>query len=192
MSNCGPSTNRTGPYEGAFASRVLGQNLETLAPFSSSLSGAGSWRSPPGGLLQGRFGFGDYSTGLVTNVAPAAPFEVGVVIPYDSTNNANGSVVGGPARLGGPWARWTWQTWDKTAKAWRLRAGLMATLMPNGNFYLKFAGGAKYGDTVYASLADGTAVSGSGVANTVATAFKVCGNGAPGRLIVVSSSAKFS
>jgi hypothetical protein len=179
-------------YEGAFASRVLGQNLETLAPFASSLSGSGSWRSPPGGLLQGRFGFGEYASGLVFNAAPDGPYELGVIIPYDSTNNANGDVVGGPARFGGPWARWTWQTWDKTAKAWRLRQGLMATMMPQGNFYLRFAGGANYGDTVYASLIDGTAVSGAGVANTVVTPFKVIGNGAPGRLVVVSSSAKFT
>jgi len=179
-------------YEGAFASRVLAQNLETLAPFASSLSGAGSWRAPPGGLLQGRFGFGDYSTGLVYNAAPAGPYELGVVVPLESTNNANGNVVGGPARFGGPLARWTWETWDKTAKAWRLRQGLMTTLMPNGNFYLRFAGGANYGDTVYASLIDGTAISGSGVVNTVATAFKICAPGAPGQLVVVSSSAKFT
>jgi hypothetical protein len=178
-------------YEGAFASRVLGQNLETLAPFASSLSGAGAWRVPPEGLLQGRFGFGDYASGLVYNAPVGDAYELGVVLPLQSTNNSNGDVIGGPARFGGPWARWTWETWDKTAKAWRTRAGLMATLMPQGNFYLKFAGGANYGDTVYASLIDGTAVSGAGVANTVETPFKVCGNGAPGRLIVVSSSAKF-
>lgn len=180
-----------GAYEGAFASRVLGQNLETLAPFASSLSGSGSWRAAPGGLLQGRFGFGDYSTGLVTNAAPTDPYELGVVVPLDSTNNADGNVVGGPARFGGPLARWTWQTWDRTAKAWRLREGLMATLMPQGNFFLKFAGGANYGDTVYASIIDGSAVSGAGLANTVPTAFKVVGTGGPGRLVVVSSSAKF-
>lgn len=179
-------------YEGAFASRVLGQNLETLAPFASSLAGSGSWVAAPGGLLQGRFGFGEYSTGLVTNSAPADAYELGVVVPIASTNNANGDVVGGSARLGGSWARWTWQTWDKTAKAWRLRQGLMTTLMPNGNFFLRFAGGANYGDTVYASTVDGTAVSGAGVANTVATAFKVCGACGAGSLVVVSSSAKFT
>lgn len=178
-------------YEGAFASRILAENLETLAPFMSS---AGTWQAPTGGLLQGRFGFGDYPTGLVYNapVDPNAPYELGVVIPLESTNNANGNVVGGPSRFGGPLARWTWETWDKTAKAWRLRQGLMVTLAPNGNFYLRFAGGANYGDTVYASLIDGTAVSGSGVANTVATNFKVCGQGGPRQLVVVSSSAKFT
>lgn len=179
-------------YEGAFASRVFAQNLETLAPFSSSLAGSSSWVAAPGGLLQGRFGFGDYSTGLVANTPPAGPYELGVVIPLESADGANGMVVGGPARFGGPLARWTWQTYDKVNRAWRLRQGLMATLMPQGNFFLKFAGGANYGDTVYASLVDGTAVSGAGQANTVPTPFMVCGNGSPGRLIVVSSCAKFS
>src|SRR5579864_707889 len=138
-------------FEGAFASRVLGQNLETLAPFASSLAGSGAWRAPVGGVLQGRFGFGDYPSGYVYNAPldPNAPYELGVVIPLESTNNANGNVVGGPARFGGPWARWTWETWDKTAKAWRLRQGLVTTLAPNGNFWLRFAGGANYGDTVY-------------------------------------------
>jgi hypothetical protein len=179
-------------YEGAFASRVFAQNLEMIAPFSSSMAGSTAWTAAPGGLLQGRFGFGDYSTGLVANIPPAGPYELGVVIPLESTDNANGMVVGGPAKFGGPLARWTWQTWDRTNRAWRLRQGLMATLMAQGNFFLKFAGGANYGDTVYASLADGTAVSGAGVANTVPTAFKVCSNGAPGRLVVVSSCAKFT
>lgn len=179
------------PYEGAFASRVLGQNLETLVPFSSIVAGNGSWRAAPGGLLQGRFGFGDPTTGLVWNAPTADIYALGVVVPLQSTNNANGGVVGGPARFGGPSARWTWQTFDKIAKSWRLREGIVTTLADNGNFFLRFAGGANYGDTVYASLTDGSAISGSSV-GAVPTAFKVVQNGGPGRLAVVSSSAKFT
>lgn len=176
-------------YEGAFASRVLGQNLETLAPFASAL---GSLTAGPGGLLQGRFGFADPTTGLVYNAGLGLPSGApcGVVIPLQSTNNANGQVIGGPARFGGPQARATWQTYDTVAKAWRMRAGIVATLMPTGNFYLKFAGGANYGDTVYASLTDGSAI--SGVASVaVATAFKVVSPAGPGCLAVVSSTARF-
>lgn len=177
------------PYEGAFASRVLGQTLETLAPFASAL---GSFQAGPGGVLQGRFGFADTATGFVFNqglgLPNGAPF--GVVIPLQSVNNANGGVIGGPARFGGPQARRTWQTFDRAAKAWRMRAGIVATLMPTGNFYLKFAGGANYGDTVYASLTDGSAI--SGVASVaVATAFKVVSPAGPGCLAVVSSTARF-
>lgn len=178
-------------YEGAFASRVLGQNLETLAPFASVLAGPLAFRAGPGGLLQGRFGFADPATGLVLNAPTVSNYLFGVVIPLQSTNNANGGVIGGPARFGGPQARWSWQTYDRAARAWRMREGIVATLMDAGNFFLKFAGGANYGDTVYASLTDGSAVSGAAV-GAVATAFKVCQPGAPGCLAVVSSTARFN
>lgn len=179
------------PYEGAFASRVLGQTLELLAPFASALAGPGALRAGPGGLLQGRFGFADPVTGLVSNTAPTdAAYISGVVIPLQSTNNANGGVIGGPARFGGPYSRWTWQTFDRAAKAWRMREGIVATLMSTGNFYLKFAGGANYGDTVYASLIDGSAISGT-TENATETAFKVCQPGGPGCLVMVSSTARF-
>lgn len=178
-------------FEGAFASRVLAQTLETLAPFASVLAGPSALRAGPGGLLQGRFGFADPATGLVLNTAPSSGvYALGVVIPLRSTNNANGGVIGGPARFGGPWAQWTWQTFDRAAKAWRMREGIVATLMSTGNFYLKFAGGANYGDTVYASLTDGSAISGV-TGGAVQTAFKVCQPVGPGCLAVVSSTARF-
>lgn len=179
-------------YEGAFASRVLGQNLETLAPYASALAGAAAWVAGPGGLLQGRFGFGNPLTGLVLNSQTTLADMLGVVIPLRSVNAANGGVIGGPPAFGGPIASWSWQTWDKVYRAWRLRQGLVANIMPTGNFWLKFAGGANYGDTVYASTTDGSAVSGAGVAGTVGTEFKVCGRGGPGSLVVVSSTAFFS
>lgn len=178
------------PFEGAFASRVLGSNLETNAPFASALSGTGGLRAAPGGLLQGRFGFADPTTGLVTNAPVGASYTFGVVIPLDSVNGANGGVVGGPARFGGRQAQFTWQTYDREARAWRLRAGLVATLMPRGNFYLRFPGGANYGESVYASLVDGSAVSGDPT-NAVLSAFKVCQPGGPGCLVIVSSTARF-
>jgi hypothetical protein len=175
-------------YEGAFASRVLAQNLETLAPFSSAL---GAWTAASGGLLQGRFGFGDPLTGLVTNMPTGPNYVCAVVVPLESTNGANGAVIGGPARFGGPQARWTWQTFDPIAKSWRMREGIVVTLMDQGNFWLRFPGGANYGDTVYASLTDGSAQSGA-VSGAIATVFKVCGNASAGRLAIVSSSAKFN
>lgn len=180
-----------GPYEGAFASRVLGQNLETLGPYASGLSGAGSYTAGPGGVLQGRFGFADPSTGYVLNSQTTAADAFGVVIPLQSVNAANGSVVGGPAALGGPWARWTWQTWDAMNKAWRLREGLIANLMPSGNFWLKFPNGANYGDIVYASITDGTAQSGA-TADAVETLFRVIDNAEPYNLARVSSTARFN
>lgn len=186
MSNCGPSTI----FEGAFASRVIGQNLETLGPFRSAVAGPGGFRAAPGGLLQGRFGFGDYATGLVRNSQQAISDVLGVVIPLQSVNYVNGTVIGGPAKFGGPQAQFTWQTWDKLARAWRLRQGLVCTLMTAGKFWLRFPGGASYGNTVYASVADGTAVSGA-ADGAIATPWTICGNCGPGALAIVSSTAFF-
>lgn len=179
-----------GLYEGAFASRVLAQNLETLAPFASAPGGVRAWVAGVGGLLQGRFGWGNAATGAILNTPTSALDVLGIVIPLQSVNGANGGVIGGPARFGGWQAALTWQTWDVLSKAWRMRQGIVATLMPRGNFWLKFAGGANYGDTVYALTADGQAISGA-VDGAVETPFKVCSNGQPGTLCKVSSTAKF-
>lgn len=179
------------PYEGAFASRVIAQTLETLAPFASVLAGAGAWRAGPGGLLQGRFGWGNPATNDVLNAPTTDQDSLGVVIPLQSVNYMNGGVVGGPVRFGGPQAAWTWQTYDPRFKAFRLRQGIVATLMSRGNFWLRFAGGANYGDTVYASTVNGSAISGNPGANAVPTAFKVIGNSCGSGLVRVSSTAKF-
>lgn len=179
-----------GPYEGAFASRVVGQNLEILGPFSSVLAGSGKFRAGPGGVLQGRFAWGDPTSGLVLN-SPTTPTDsLGVVIPLQNVNRANGSVIGGPIAFGGPQASWTWQTWDRFARAWRLREGIVCSMMNAGNFWLKFEGGAAYGATVYASQMDGSAISGA-LDGAVETPFKVCSVAGPGRLAMVSSTAKF-
>lgn len=178
------------PFEGAFASAVLGQNLQTLGPFASAPAGAGGWRAGPGGLLQGRFGFGNAGTGLALNAQTDPSDVLGVVIPLQSVNGANGGVIGGPLALGGPQAMFSWQTYDRLAKAWRMRQGIVATLMPSGNFWLRFAGGASYGAIVYASLSDGSAISGP-VGGAVATPWRVCTNTSPGALGIVSTTAKF-
>lgn len=178
------------PYEGAFASRVLGQNLETLAPYASALASGGVWRAGPGGVLQGRFGWGNSATGLVLNEQTDPSDVLGVVIPLRSVNAANGGVIGGPRAFGGPLAAWTWQTYDRTFRAFRMREGIVCTLHMRGNFWLKFAGGANYGDPVYASLTDGSALSGVS-AGAVATPWIVCSNANAGRLAMVSSTAKF-
>lgn len=178
-------------YEGAFASRVLGQNLETLAPFRSLPAGPGAWRAGQGGVLQGRFGWANPTTGQVLNTPTTPQDGLGVVIPLQSVNGANGAVIGGPASYGGPQARWTWQTYDRVYKAWRMRAGIVCTVMPAGNFWLRFAGGANYGDTVYA-LTDGSGLAVSGAyAGAVETPWKVCSPTPPGRLAMVSTTAQF-
>lgn len=193
---CGqPSSPLTAfAYEGAFASQPLAQNLELRAPFSSVTAGPGAPRSNSPGTLQGRFGWLNSPTGLVNNTRVASDDRIGVVIPLRSLNAANGGVVGGPRALAGAQASSTWEFWDPTATpagGLRIRPGLVVTLHSAGNFWLRFSGGALYGDPVYASLADGSAFSGE-VDDSELTPWFVCSNAYPGELAVVSTTASFT
>ncbi len=112
-----------------------------------------------------------------------------MVIPFRSLNGANGGVTGGPRGLAGPQASWTWQFQD--GPYLRVRPGLSVTLHAQGNFWLEFAAGALYGNRVYASLVDGSAVSGR-ADNAEPTPFYVVSETRPGGLAAVSSAAIFS
>jgi hypothetical protein len=191
-----------GNYEGAFASWPIAQNLEARAPFRSVNAGVHAWTSDSaaGGVLQGRFAWGDPSTGTTQNIRVTAQDAQGIVIPFRSLNGANGGVVGGPKYLAGWQASYTWEFYDPTATPWpfgglRVRPGLVVTMHDRGNFWLRFAGGGIAGNTVYASLVDGSAVSGlptAPPANCEATPFLVCYNIMPGQLGIVSSAAFFT
>ncbi len=180
-----------GAYEGAFASPPLLQNLELRAPFVSVTAGPGAPVSNSPGTIQGRFGWLNSATGQVNNTRIAGDDVPGVVVPFRSLNAANGGVVGGSRGLAGPRAAWSWQFFDPTVGAFRVRPGLVVTLHARGNFWLRFPGGAIYGNPVYASLTDGHAISGS-AAGAELTPFKVCSIAAPGNLAIVSSSANFT
>jgi len=181
-------------YEGAFASAPLAQNLELLGPFRSVLAGETAARSNTPGTVQGRFGWLNPASGLVNNTRIDSTDTLGVVIPLRSLNGANGGVVGGPRGLAGSQASWTWEFWDWTvtpAGGLRIRPGLVVTMHTAGNFWLRFAGGALPGNSVYASLVDGSAVSGS-AADCELTPWFVCSIAPPGQLAIVSTTAKFS
>jgi len=183
-----------GAYEGAWASTPLAQNLELRAPFASVIGGPGAPVSNTPGTIQGRFGWLNPATSIVNNTRETPEDSLGVVIPLRSLNGANGGVVGGPRGLAGAQASWTWQFWDGTvtpAGGLRIRPGLVVTLHSRGNFWLRFAGGALPGNPVYASLADGSAVSGS-AANCELTPWFVCSIAPPGNLAIVSTTAYFS
>jgi hypothetical protein len=189
-----PGALDTETYEGAFASQPIAQNLELRAPFASVTAGPGAPRSNSPGTIQGRFGWLNSATGLVNNTRTDASDALGVVIPFRSLNGANGGVVGGPRGLAGPQASWTWEFFDPTIApcgGLRVRPGLVVTLHGRGNFWLRFAAGALYGNQVYASLVDGSAVSGP-AANCEPTPWRVVSQGSPGALAIVSSSAKFT
>lgn len=193
MSNCSSSQTWGQQFEGAFASPPLLQNLETRAPFASVTAGPGAPRSTAPGTIQGRFGWLNSASGLVTNTRLDSTDVRGIVIPFRSLNSANGGVVGGPRSLAGPQASWSWEFWDRSVvpPVLRVRPGLVVTLHARGNFWLRFAAGALFGNSVYASLVDGQAVSGP-AANTELTPFKVCSIAAPGDLAMVSSTAIFT
>jgi hypothetical protein len=198
MSGCcspgGAALSSFGLYEGAFASQPIAQNLEPRAPFASSSAGPGAPRSNSPGTIQGRFGWLSSATGLVNNTRLDASDQIGVVIPLRSLNPVNGGVVGGPRGLAGPQAAWTWQFYDPTVTpcgGLRVRPGLVVTLHVRGNFWLRFAGGALYGNPVYASLVDGSAVSGPS-ANCELTPWLVCSQNGPGELAIVSTQAFFT
>ena len=196
MGCCNPQTGAlaTAMYEGAFASAPIAQNLEPRAPFASSSAGPGAPRSNSPGTIQGRFGWLSSATGLVNNTRLDVSDQIGVVIPFRSLNPVNGGVVGGPRGLAGPQASWTWEFFDPTITpcgGLRVRPGLVVTLHVRGNFWLRFAGGALYGNPVYASLVDGSAVSGP-ASDCELTPWLVCSQGAPGELAVVSTQAFFT
>ncbi len=181
-----------GAYEGAFASAPLQTNLELRAPFASVLAGAGAAVSNEPGTIQGRFGWLSQS-GVVNNTRVAASDRLGIVIPFRSINPVNGGVVGGPQGLAGPQASSTWEFIDYSVSppVLRVRPGLAVNLHGRGNFWLRFAGGAIPGNKVYASLVDGSAVSGP-ADDTETTPWLVCSIGPPGQLAIVSTSAFFT
>lgn len=188
-----PSPLAAFAYEGAFASPPLAQNLELRGPFASVLAGPGAPVSNTPGTIQSRFGWYNPATRLVNNTRESPQDAPGVVIPYRSVNGVNGGVTGG-SRGAGPQSAWTWEYWDSTilpVGALRVRPGLGVTLHARGNFWLRFAGGALYGDKVYASLADGQAISGP-ASNAELTPFVVCSQSGPGTLAIVSSTAFFT
>lgn len=158
------------------------------------VAGPGAPVSNIPGTIQGRFGWFNGPSGLVNNTRLSSTDALGIVIPFRSLNNGNGGVVGGPPRLAGSQASWSWEFFDPTiapAGGLRVRPGLVVTLHRAGQFWLRFAGGALPGNRVYASLVDGQAVSGV-ASDTEITPFLVCTVACPGELAIVSTSAFFT
>jgi hypothetical protein len=162
--------------EGGFVSSPRDRN-NAPATFNSVPSVLGSWSAPPGGTIQGRFGWANPSTGLVSNTRVSAEDQIGIVLPL----SARGGVIG---------AGHTWQFFDPAVQAFRIRQGLGVTLIASGPMWLRFAGGAYTGQPIYASLDDGHAISGS-AANSELTPWKVASNAPGGGLAITSTNAYF-
>ena len=158
------------PYEGAFCTppRDRGNAPAFSNPYPSIPAQAGAWVAAVGGIPLGRFAWADPATGLVVNPRLSPSQHQGIVIPVAPF-----------------WTRSFWQGGVLYG-----RQGLPLTLFARGSFWLRFAGGAWAGNPVYASLVDGTAISGQ-AANSESTPFVVASNCLPGQLAQVSSWATF-
>lgn len=157
-------------FEGAFVSPNPQYSVGGNPPYPSAPAGAHAFVAATGGLIQGRFGWGDPATGLAANAPAGAGPVLGVVVPQAG--------------------RWSRVFYDPTVNAYRIRQGLPVTLCTAGPFWLRFAAGANAGNPVYADTVDGHAVSGN-TAGAVLTPWFVCTNTEPGGLAIVSSTAKF-
>jgi hypothetical protein len=162
-----------GPFEGAFFCARQPYSPVDSPPYPTGIAPGIAYVAAPGGLIQGRFGWADPTTGQCSNVY--APNEQLGIVQCDPR--------GGYSRV----------CYDATvlpAGGWRIRAGLPVTLYLGGPFYLRFASGAVVGQQVYASPVDGQAISGQ-TSGAIATRWTVCSPTQPGGLAIVSSTAFF-
>lgn len=160
--------------EGGFAS--CNPRTQILAGPDALVAGVGSLLPDPGGLILGRFGFADLSTGKAYNVladAGAHPV-VGLVVPTCGT-----------------WQRIYWYTFPDRSRARVLRSGLAVTLLRRGDVWVKFPGGAWPGQDVYASQLDGSAIGGYS-AGAVLTPWSVIDRTDPGCLGRISTWSNFT
>lgn len=131
-------------------------------PRSILLAGALANRANgPDGVSVGVFGWVDPDTGLVDNVRQHSRSQLGLVLPI----------------LG-------YRPLPRVLDI--IAPGYEVTLASAGDFLVYFPGGAIAGQDVYASLLDGTPVSGN-TAGTEITPWVVMHNAAPGELCIISS-----
>lgn len=152
-------------FEGAFAWGIY--------PAASAPCGEGGYRAGDGGVILGRFGWGDPDTGLVTNARTAATQQQGITLPQFL--NPRNRVYYAPNANGLP------------GSTFNLRQGKNMTLASAGAFWLRFAGGAFPGQQVYANPLDGSAIAGQTVGAEI-TAYIVRSVAQPGALAIVSST----
>lgn len=136
-------------------------------PRASTVAGPLAWRAGNDGLAVARFGFANQDTGLVDNSRSNAGQVLGFVFPVVNGNSA--------------------------VRVWRgiryARPGVGVSLMANGDYWVRFMGGAQAGDVVWASQVDGTAISGD-ASNAEPTPWLVVRDIGPGGITVISQVIK--
>lgn len=160
-----PGALGTQVFEGAFIYAPYTRMPPTV------VAGAGGLVAGTGGIAQGRFGWADLTTGLVTNARTAAAQARGLVMPQ----------MGGWSKI---------YTDPAAPSVLRIRQGLALTLAAGGNFWVRFPGGAFVGESCYADIVDGHAVSGYAVGAEL-TPWRVVSSANPGELAKISTYAYF-
>lgn len=119
------------------------------------------------GLAVGRFGWANIDTARANNARSSPDDLLGFVIPV-----ADGA-----------------QAIRITRGVRYIRPGVGVTLMSAGDYFARFPAGALAGSRVYASLIDGSAISGE-AADAEATPWYVVTDTAPGGLAIISTTIK--
>jgi hypothetical protein len=136
-------------------------------PRAVVLAGSFAFRAGPDGLAVARFAWANPDTGEAANARTAPNQLLGFVLP----------VLNGITAV-------------RVARGVRYaRPGVGVTMMAGGDYWAKFDNGAVAGDRVYASLVDGSAISGEAGA-AEATPWYVVTNVGPGGLAIISTTSK--
>lgn len=139
----------------------------SLNPRAVLLAGSVAFRAGNDGLAVARFGWANADSGLVDNTRTSSGQLQGYVYPVVSGNSAM-----------------------RVHRGQRfVRPGVGVTLYRNGDFWVRFAGGATAGYPVYALLVDGSAISGQ-AAGAELTPWFVATDAAPGGLAIISTTSK--
>lgn len=120
-------------------------------------------------LIMGQFGWADGTDQQVFNSRYSPQQSVGYIVPQFGN----------------------WNLVYCSNGLWYLRAGFPVTVMTRGNYRIRFAGGAYPGQTVYASLIDGSAISGYSP-NAEATTWKVITGCDPNGFAYISTWSTFT
>lgn len=129
---------------------------------------AASLRAGLHGVAMGRFAW-MAPTGICLNVRLSVADLLGLVLPQY-----------------GPGIDWRRVFYDDVTQTFRIREGLPVTLLAKGNVWARFKYGATIGDPVYASLIDGSAISGYS-ADDELTPWSVVSTARPGELAIIST-----
>jgi hypothetical protein len=139
----------------------------SLNPRAVLLAGSSMFKAADDGLAVARFAWADRDTGFAANTRTGSHQLLGFVLP----------VVNG------------WAAVRITRGQRYIRPGVGVTLMKSADVWVRFYGGARAGQPVYASLVDGRAISGEADGAELTPWFVVT-NVQPGGLAIISTTCK--